>query len=145
VHGKTFFLKISLLLFLFLFAALPHVQENLHIVFVHQEEIIHSHESDGTVHFHTQESQYSSGNNQSDQHQHSFKEFSLIFVRNSVSPTLSLFNNPLSVVMIDFELWSDLLERPILKSSSYRGPPDYIRIACQEIVLSHPNKAPPLV
>jgi hypothetical protein len=138
--------KILPFFFLFLFVAFPHLQENLHVIFVHQEEIIHSHEPDGTVHYHTQKQRGSSGKSEPDQHQHSFKEFFLIFVRSGVSPTPSSFNNDLPVVVIAFELWSNLFEQPVLnlKSGSYRGPPDQIHFACQEIVLSHPNKAPPL-
>jgi hypothetical protein len=136
--------KILLLLILFLFAASPGMQENLHRAFVHQKKIAHSHGPDGTVHYHGQKQQDSTDRSGADRQQHSFKNIFLVFVRGHVTPATNSSNKMFPLAVLGLGCRADLFRQAVFKFSTYRGPPESILCTCQQIVLSHPNKAPPL-
>lgn len=137
-------LNLFVCLFVCAFYTFPYIQNNLHLALFHNHDIPHSHGQSGAVYYAPQDQlDIPSPNNNPNEHPHVLKESPELFIRSGNTHLTDTTETPITTNSVPFELWSQTLTQPQLESSPYQGLP--VRPHCQEIVLTHPNKAPPLV
>lgn len=136
--------KLLPLFFLFTFVLFPRAHETLHFTLTHHNEIAHSHGRDGTVHYNGQDEQTSPKAHDSSGESHSLKESSVVIFNTGISSLTSLIKNNVLHLKTNFQHEMTSFELSLPKPY-YHGPPDSVSLTCQVIVLSHPNKAPPVV
>lgn len=130
----------------------PTVEQSLHVFFLHDQNVAHTHAgSHGrsvvfhhhvqATHHHAEESH--SANHTHHEHEHCFEQTLPLYLKAHQFDFSSL-EKMLASTVFAVVYTTDLLDQSELNSVPYSHPPDVISCLCQQIIATHPNKAPPV-